>query len=182
MMDITNEATGRYNMSSTIGTVLKTLRKEKKMTLKELAEKTSVSISFLSQVENGKSSVTLESLRKIADALQVNPAVFFPEDPSNDNLEVIKQQFFYQDLSNGIQDSTFSPILVTLQPGENEGNAFAHNGHEFIFVVEGILTILLDGKKEQLGAQQLKMFDATKPHYWYNLTDKPARFLVVTSN
>ncbi len=169
-------------MSSTIGTVLKTIRKEKKMTLKELAEKTSVSISFLSQVENGKSSVTLESLRKIADALQVNPAVFFPEGPSNDNLDIIKQQFFYQDLSNGVLDSSFSPILVTLKPGENEGNAFSHNGYEFIFVVEGVLTISIDGKKEELGVQQSKMFDATKPHYWYNLTDNPVRFLVVTSN
>ena len=48
-----------------IGHILKKLRKERKLTLKDLAEQTGVSISFLSQVERGKSSVTLESLRKI---------------------------------------------------------------------------------------------------------------------
>lgn len=47
-----------------IGKKLKLLRKERKLTLKSLAEQTGVSISFLSQVERGKSSVTLESLKK----------------------------------------------------------------------------------------------------------------------
>lgn len=42
-----------------IGVRLKEIRKERKMTLKELAEGAGVSISFLSQVERGKSSVTL---------------------------------------------------------------------------------------------------------------------------
>ena len=60
-----------------IGSRLKELRKQQKMTLKELAEGAGVSISFLSQVERGKSSVTLESLRKISEVLGVNPSVFF---------------------------------------------------------------------------------------------------------
>ena len=46
-----------------IGEKMKSLRKERKLTLKSLAEQTGVSISFLSQVERGKSSVTLESLK-----------------------------------------------------------------------------------------------------------------------
>lgn len=41
-----------------IGEKMKSLRKERKLTLKSLAEQTGVSISFLSQVERGKSSVT----------------------------------------------------------------------------------------------------------------------------
>ena len=61
-----------------IGVRLKEIRKEKKMTLKDLAEGAGVSISFLSQVERGKSSVTLESLRKISEVLGVNPSTFFP--------------------------------------------------------------------------------------------------------
>jgi transcriptional regulator with XRE-family HTH domain len=53
-----------------IGEKMKSLRKERKLTLKSLAEQTGVSISFLSQVERGKSSVTLESLKKIADTFR----------------------------------------------------------------------------------------------------------------
>lgn len=167
--------------SHSIGQKLKELRKEQKRTLKDLAEQTGVSISFLSQVERGKSSVTLESLKKIADALKVNPTIFFSNSSQGDDLDAIRQQFYYQDLSNGIVDASYLPILVTLQPGENEGNAFSHSGHEFLFVIEGTLTVVIDGKEENLEEQQSTMFDANKTHYWYNLTNKVVRFLVVSS-
>ena len=50
---------------------IRTLRRENNLTLKELSEKTGLSISFLSQVENGTSSLAITSLKKIADALNV---------------------------------------------------------------------------------------------------------------
>lgn len=167
--------------SNSIGKILKQLRKERKLTLKNLAELTGVSISFLSQVERGKSSVTLESLKKIADALKVNPTIFFSDHSQTDNLDAIRQQFYYQDLSNGIVDASYLPILVTLQPGENKGNAFSHSGHKFLMVIKGTLTVVIDGSEESLEEQQSTMFDANKTHYWYNLTEKPVRFLVVSS-
>jgi len=164
-----------------VGNTLKSLRKDRKFTLKELAAKTGVSISFLSQVERGKSSVTLESLKKIADALDVNPSVFFAKDDLQDDLTTRRERFYYKDLSYGIQDANFSPILVTLQPGENEGNAFSHGGHEFLFVVEGLLTVEIDGKQLQLSEQESILFDAHKTHYWFNHTEQVVRFLVVSS-
>lgn len=164
-----------------MGNTLKSLRKERKLTLKDLAEKTGVSISFLSQVERGKSSVTLESLKKIADALGINPSVFFANDDLQDDLNTRRERFYYKDLSDGIQGANFSPILVTLQPGENEGNAFSHGGHEFLFVVEGLLTVEVDGKQIQLSEQQSILFDAHKTHYWFNHTEQVVRFLVVSS-
>ncbi|MGB5945383.1 helix-turn-helix domain-containing protein [Paenisporosarcina sp.] len=164
-----------------VGNRLKNLRKERNLTLKYLAEKTGVSISFLSQVERGKSSVTLESLKKIADALGVNPSIFFGKDDLQEDLTTRLERFYYKDLSYGIQDATFSPILVTLQPGENEGNAFSHDGHEFLFIVEGLLTVEIDGKQLQLSEQQSILFDAHKTHYWFNHTKDVVRFLVVSS-
>jgi transcriptional regulator with XRE-family HTH domain len=164
-----------------MGNTLKSLRKDRKLKLKDLAEKTGVSISFLSQVERGKSSVTLESLKKIADALGVNPSVFFAKDDLQDDLNIRRERFYYKDLSDGIQDANFSPILVTLQPGENEGNAFSHGGHEFLFVVEGLLTVEVDGRQLQLSEQQSILFDAHKTHYWFNHTEQVVRFLVVSS-
>lgn len=166
---------------SSIGNILKTLRKERKMTLKELAASTAVSISFLSQVERGKSSVTLESLRKISDALNVDPSVFFSESEDAEERIDRLEPFFYKDLSMGIKEANFSPILVTLKPGENKGNAFSHSGFEFLFVIEGILTVEIDGVQRDLPAQQSIMFDARKNHYWFNHTNSVVRFLAVSS-
>nr|WP_263326890.1 XRE family transcriptional regulator [Neobacillus sp. Marseille-Q6967] len=164
-----------------MGNTLKNIRKERKLTLKDLAEQTGVSISFLSQVERGKSSVTLESLKKIADALGVNPSIFFAENHEQDPLEIRRESFFYKDLSNGVKDASFSPIMVSLNPGENEGKPFAHSGHEFLFVLEGVLTVAIDGQFTELREQQSILFDAKKVHYWYNFTDSVVRFLVVSS-
>lgn len=167
--------------ASSIGSILKTLRKERKLTLKQLAERIAVSISFLSQVERGKSNVTLESLRKISDALNVDPSVFFSDSEDQENQADRLEPFYYKDLSKGIKEADFSPILVTLQPGENKGNAFSHSGFEFLFVIEGLLTVEIDGVQTDFSAQQSTMFDARKKHYWFNHTNSVVRFLVVSS-
>lgn len=164
-----------------IGVTLKNLRKERKMTLKELAEQTDVSISFLSQVERGKSSVTLESLRKIADALNVDPSLFFANETEEIDWAARLEPFYYKDLSHGIKEANFVPMLVTLKPGDSKGNAFAHSGYEFLFVVDGLLTVEVDGERLELSPQQSTMFDARKKHYWFNLTEQDVRFLLVSS-
>ncbi|WP_221563190.1 helix-turn-helix domain-containing protein [Alkalihalobacillus sp. TS-13] len=167
--------------SDSIGKQIKSLRKTSKMTLKELAGHTGVSISFLSQVERGKSSVTLESLKKIADALDVNPSFFFSENRVREKSAMEHVSFHYEDLSCGIHDADFSPIMVTLKPGENKGSAFSHNGYEFLFVIEGKLTVEVEGDRIELGEHQPFMFNARKAHYWYNFSERDVKFLVVTS-
>ena len=52
------------------------------LSLRELANKTSLTASFLSQVERGVISPSLNSLRKIAEALEV-PLLFFLSDTSD---------------------------------------------------------------------------------------------------
>ena len=163
-----------------IGTTLKKLRKERKLTLKQLAQETGVSISFLSQVERGKSSVTLESLRKIADALHVDPSVFFAEQDTPDWTSRL-ERFYYKDLTHGVNEANFVPVLVTLHPGDSEGNPFAHSGYEFLFVVEGELTVEVAGERSTLAPGDSTMFDASQKHYWFNLTNQAVKFLLVSS-
>lgn len=59
---------------------IKQLRYEQGMTLKELSEKTELSVSFLSQIERGTSSLAITSLKRIADAFGVKMIHFFEED------------------------------------------------------------------------------------------------------
>lgn len=64
-------------MTEKLGEKIKTARLAKKMTLKELAEKTQLSISFLSMVERGLTSAAVVSLKKIAEALDMDLSAFF---------------------------------------------------------------------------------------------------------
>ncbi len=63
-------------MLNEISQKIKTLRKQQDLTLKDLGQKSGLSVSFLSQVENGSTSLAIVSLKKIADALNIPIAYF----------------------------------------------------------------------------------------------------------
>jgi DNA-binding NtrC family response regulator len=52
-----------------IGDTIRNLRKDKDLTLKQMARRTGLSVSLLSQIERAESSASIESLYKIAVAL-----------------------------------------------------------------------------------------------------------------
>ena len=56
---------------------VKYLRKQKNMTLNEIAEKTKLSVGYLSNIENCKRTPSLDTLDKIACALEIDIVDFF---------------------------------------------------------------------------------------------------------
>ncbi|MFI8713023.1 helix-turn-helix domain-containing protein [Brevibacillus brevis] len=179
-------------MEPTIGVLIKSLRVGKKKTLKQIAEKTQLSISFLSQVERGKSSITLESLKKISEALGVSPGYFFSGESSGGNGQVRRAgkersglphaPFVYEDLSSDLVNSMLVPILVTLSPHGEKGTPFVHQGQEFIYVLEGVLTLLLGEEEHDLFPGDSIHMDSSVPHNWVNRTGEVTRFLCVNSH
>ncbi len=64
----------------TVGERIKDLRQIKKMTLRDLAQKINISISFLSDIENNRSNPSLDRLREIARGLSTTPSYLLGED------------------------------------------------------------------------------------------------------
>lgn len=62
-----------------IGEKLRAVRQERQMSLRELASRSEVSASMISQIETGKVFPSVRSLYTIADALGVSVDYFFPE-------------------------------------------------------------------------------------------------------
>ena len=54
----------------TIGKTIRDVRKKKGMKLRELSQKTGISISFLSDIENGRSNPSVKRLKSIANGLE----------------------------------------------------------------------------------------------------------------
>lgn len=84
-----------------IGSKLKTLRKTKRLSLKELSSMTGVSISFLSDIENERSNPSLETLETIAENLGVPITSFF---------NVVDSSF-----DNALKSAYLNPVLDLLQ-------------------------------------------------------------------
>lgn len=76
--------------------MLKRVRLQRNFTLAELSEKAGVSISFISQVENGKNMPSVETLKQLADALHISLEVLVP----NKNVRPEEEQEFLLQLKN----------------------------------------------------------------------------------
>ncbi|RMG11829.1 MAG: response regulator [Deltaproteobacteria bacterium] len=64
-------------LHQTIGATIREIRKEKGLTLKQVARRTGLSVSLLSQIERAESSASISSLYRIACALQVRLTEIF---------------------------------------------------------------------------------------------------------
>lgn len=69
------DASERLNQQ--IGSTIRALRKDRELTLKQLANKTGLSVSLISQIELGKSAASVATLHKLSAALGVAMAQLF---------------------------------------------------------------------------------------------------------
>jgi transcriptional regulator with XRE-family HTH domain len=87
-----------------LGKRIKALRNTNDMTLKDLSEKIGISISFLSDIENERSSPSLERLQDIADGLGTTVSYLLGEEKreytSHDIEDIIQSDLMQKDEEN----------------------------------------------------------------------------------
>ncbi len=180
------------NENAMIGAHIRDLRMSKKYTLKQLAEESGLSVGFLSQLERGMSSVAIDSLARLAEILGSDLTSIFgalkpaaPE-PVVHSFEAapnpISPQIIQYLLSNDVTGFEMLPRLFVLMPQENEDEEIemnTHGGEEFAYVLEGIVTVYLDGRRYTLYPGDSIQIRSNLSHNWINLTNKQARLLAV---
>lgn len=178
-------------MALDIGKKLKSLRQEKNYTLRTLGEKTGYSIGFLSQLERGLTTVAVDALEKLADALEVELSTFFVTPKKEDTFvmrsyekEVLSRnenKFVDYILSNDVSDKTMFPRLIEIFPSLEEEviENYSHKGEEFVYVLEGILSVDIDGIKSDLTPGDSLHIHSTRFHNWKNNSHKVVKLLAV---
>lgn len=178
---------------------VKSLRIGKEMTIKQLSEACGLSVGFLSQFERGISSIAIDSLETIANVLEVPLSELFmemeneirieePEDPIMHGMELIPSkastQMYQYILKHPHTDYALLPRLYTLlPPSEDEEilEMYSHKGEEFLFVLEGTITLYLEDRKYVMYPGDSIHFNSSKRHNWTNKTTRIARILTVNS-
>lgn len=165
------------------GSKIRELRKAKNLTLKDLAEKTGLSTSLLSQIERNLVDPTVTTFWKICETLQV-PINYFFQDMEEDSLVVRRESRRIMELSNGnVRYHQLTPnkngkvefILVEIQPGERtDAELVSHSGEECGFVIRGQLIVNLDGREYFLNEGDSIHFSSTIPHRYINPGNLPA--------
>ncbi len=170
--------------------IAKKIRKEKKISLRRLAELSGLSASFISNFENGKVNITLSSLKKIAAALEVPVARLVADEEESPLMVVRKNERFnivHHKSAEGTviqQFLTRSPhfdmevVVLELPPGTSSENYKAHPGQEFTFVLKGTVRLMLNDNCSCLSGGDMAYYDATIPHRWENAGLEDAEILV----
>ena len=120
---------------SSIGERIKKSRNEKGLSLRELASKVDLSASFLSQIEQGKASPSIENLKKIATSLDVKVSYLIEDEEETRNMEVVKkdERKYIESIDSNTKmallttsniNKTMEPILYEIGPTGESGRSF----------------------------------------------------------
>lgn len=91
-----------------------------------------------------------------------------------------RNDYEYQALATGFQNRKADPFIVRITPEETKDIHFnSHPGHEFEYMIEGSMKIVVDGKEMVLEEGDSIYFDGTKKHGMQALNNAPAKFLAI---
>jgi transcriptional regulator with XRE-family HTH domain len=178
-----------------ISNKIKEKRKERQITLQELADKAGVTKGFISQIENNRTVPSLTVLLSIIRSLNIDLNDFFEElegDNGEEERVVVKKKTQYQDfqkenargflyqriLSTTVQDRHIDIVLLRLQ--KNSRRAMVRtDAFEFKYVISGNVEYTIGEEKHLLGPGDSIYFDARELHNPKNVGEEEAVMLVI---
>lgn len=158
------------------------------MSLQDLAARTALTPSFLSQVERDMAEPSITSLRKIAEALEV-PIFYFLLDNASHSPVVRRNERRVLELSqSGVTYELLSPpdfagrsmemVITRMSPGAAGGDhPVTHPGEECILILHGQAAVLVADEEHILSEGDCIYFFASIPHHIRNLGEGELRFL-----
>lgn len=176
-----------------VGEVIRKLRENQHLSIRTLAGKCGFSPSFISQIEHGQASPSINSLEHIASALEVTLGDFFRtgEAPSpaviratgRPALESQWSRASIESLGRIGSGSRLEPVMIALGPGGSSGKrAFARPVEQFVFIVEGEVILTLDKDEQTLASGDAVTIPPGVTHHWKNSAMQKAQILIVSAS
>lgn len=177
-----------------IGEGIRKCRKNKGMTLTELAEATGFTASYLSQVERDIIEPSLTALRKVCEALDVPIYYFLGEDKDSQTsvirknkrqkLELPNTTVIYEFLTPMALDKNIRPkmeiIYIGIEPKQwSSEEWFSHNADESMIILKGTLIVSMGSEEVELKEGDSIYLAQNVKHKYYNPTDEKAYLLSI---
>ena len=169
-----------------LGPTLRALRKAAGLTLEELAATADLSQPFLSQIENGRALPSLLALHRVAHSLGTSTYDLLQPGSVSGSLVRRKEgmRFALTDgatahwLTSGT-DHRLAMSEIVAAADVALDHTSCHAGEEIIHVLEGSLTVFLDGHDDVfLETGDTLSYAAETPHRWKSGADG-TRFMIV---
>jgi len=181
----------REAASVNVAASLRELRESRGISMRMLATKSGLSANALSMIERGKTSPSVSTLYKLADALGVSITAFFSVENEKKQVIFLKsdermRMSFTRGVFEGLGGAQFSgrvePFMLTLESGAASGpSTIAHTGHEFVFCLRGKLEYQVERQIFHLETGDSLLFASKLKHRWKNTGNTVTTALVIIS-
>ena len=177
-----------------IGDKLHEIRKNKKITLTDLAQKSGVQLATLSRIENKKMTGTLESHQAIAKALGIEVVELYnsvirdqkqievSKTTPNSEIFTHNEKSSFELLTKNVLSKQMMPTLIRIEEGgssqKEQGQA---NAEKFLFILEGSIEAVIDANSYRLNKNNTLYFDASLVHTFKNAGRGIAKLLCVAT-
>jgi len=170
-------------MMNVIGINIRRLREARNVKLREFARSLGVSGSFISQIEKGKASPSLSTLKEIANKLNTTVGEIIGEGSKTAEFPVtrVSERRSLEGLGKGVsvylltspdQNKQMEPLLFKLGKNASSGeSSYTHYGQEFVIVIKGEMEIKLNDNTYVLKKGDSIYFNSKVPHFFSNLSD-----------
>jgi transcriptional regulator with XRE-family HTH domain len=176
-----------------LGERIKTLRRERALQQRQLAEKAELTPSMVSQIESGRLTPSLNTLGRIAAALGVPIAALFDGEPAG-RIQVTRKKDCpvvsfdgsserWTVLGAGLFEGKIRAVVSTHAPrarGVTTDKVVIKPGQmKLFYVLDGTVGLRYNGERQTLEAGDSALLDGGLPHGWENLGTSRARVLWV---
>lgn len=174
-----------------IGKKIRALRKIRGISLQKLSKEVGMSYSYLSNLENGKHSVSISNLQRMARFFGVDMIYFIQSDRPAPKVFRREDLFgdddnYYEDIIYRVITSEDNPHLqasyIYMPPNKpDENNIHKHGiGQEMVISLSGCVWVMVGESVYQLKEGACILFDADSEHMIYT-EEEPASFIIVSS-
>ena len=181
----------REAASVDVASSLRELREARGISMRTLATKSGLSANALSMIERGKTSPSVSTLYKLADALGVSITAFFGAETEKKQIVFLKsdertRMSFTRGVFEALGGEQFSgrvePFMLTLERGSSSGlHQMVHTGHEFVFCLRGQLEYFVEKQVFLLSAGDSLLFASKLQHRWKNPSRNVTNALIIIS-
>ena len=168
------------NDTPRVGARVRSLRRERGLTIEQLAAATGLTKGFISQLERDRTAPSLSSIARICDALGVRLSTIFEREPApalvrRQERPIVESAFSTQShLLSSRDEARFQAIESVVAPGEGAGDELTSlpGEIEFVYVLEGSLELRVGDEVHVLEQGDALTYELAKAHTWRNASDE----------
>jgi transcriptional regulator with XRE-family HTH domain len=165
-----------------VGQILKRLRLQQGLSLRQVAEAADLSPSFLSAVERGASDIALGRLTRLAEYFGHDVGSLLGYSTRRGRVQLVRpadrilvdrgEGIIYEVLR--IPETPLEMVLVEMKPHTAFSDTLIHEGVDILYVSAGTITAVVDGVDYPIAAGECAVWSAAYPHLLRNDADEPA--------